>query len=116
LPMKAKIEKLMVFLIPTDQVVGDFSQSMIKSDKLLGGEMPELIAFGPVPTRILRKARKVLKSDQLRQGEGWKKIHRICGWYSYRLSIKYRLLRTFDGPSYVCKHEIYEKQIRRMNA
>jgi hypothetical protein len=33
--MKAKIEKLMVFLIPTDQVVGDFSQSMIKSDKLL---------------------------------------------------------------------------------
>ena len=34
--MKAKIEKLMVFLIPTDQVVGDFSQSMIKSDKLLG--------------------------------------------------------------------------------
>jgi hypothetical protein len=78
--------------------------------------MMDLIVSGPVPARILRKARKVLKSDQLRQGEGWKKISRICGWYSYRLSIKYRLLRSCDGPSYVCKHEIYEKQIRKINA
>ncbi|WP_027370098.1 hypothetical protein [Desulfovermiculus halophilus] len=50
--MKAKIEKLMVFLIPTDQVVGDFSQSMIKSDKLLAYQFG--LEWGEVRSRSFR--------------------------------------------------------------
>jgi hypothetical protein len=69
--MKAKIEKLMVFLIPTDQVVGDFSQSMIKSDKLLADQFngfqinPKLdFQTGPIK-KISQKARLLTFSTYL---------------------------------------------------
>jgi hypothetical protein len=76
--------------------------------------MAELISSGPIPGRILEKARRLLDANSYGAGLGWKKITRINGWYSYRLNMNYRLLKCLDGPMYVCKHDVYEKKIRRL--
>ena len=72
--MKAKIEKLMVFLIPTDQVVGDFSQSMIKSDKLLAEKRQGNLFEDP---RMHKKSQALM--------EAMDKINRTLGHGSIKL-------------------------------
>lgn len=76
----------------------------------------ELKISGPVPERVLKKAHNIINTVQLQRGVGWKKVNRMSGWYSYRLNIKYRLLCSTSGSIYVCKHEMYEKKIRKLQS
>jgi hypothetical protein len=84
--MKAKIEKLMVFLIPTDQVVGDFSQSMIKSDKLLEnglGTQGDIVEFVMgVSDTTQRGVKRVLREYI---GQLWGRERGLHNKYNYTL-------------------------------
>jgi len=73
-------------------------------------DMIDIVFAGPIPNHIRNKAFFVL--DHHTAQKGWRKIHSLGRYFSFRLNRNYRIIRTADGNFIVCNHDLYEKKIK----
>nr|WP_287413246.1 hypothetical protein [Pseudodesulfovibrio sp.] len=69
------------------------------------------ILIGPIPGYIREKAKQLISDSSPHQGAGWKKLKRLKGCYSFRLSQEYRLLWLHGRQTVVCNHDNYVRKI-----
>lgn len=69
------------------------------------------VLIGSIPDRIREKAERLVVGSHPLQEPGWKKLKRVRGCYSYRLSQNYRLLWLHDKQLVICDHDHYVRKI-----
>lgn len=69
------------------------------------------ILIGPIPGHIQEKAKRIISGSPFLPGAGWKKLKRLNGCYSFRLSKKYRLLCLHGKQTVVLDHDNYVRKI-----
>lgn len=69
------------------------------------------VLIGSIPAHIQEKAKQLVSGPSPSQAIGWKKLKRLKGCYSFRLSQNYRLLWLPDRQTVICDHDNYVRKI-----
>lgn len=68
--------------------------------------------LGEIPKQLLNKAAKIIELFQKGIRHGWKKLAGLKNYYSYRLSMNYRLLADSKGNFFIGCHDAYSAKIK----
>ncbi|GGP75113.1 hypothetical protein GCM10009410_03900 [Shewanella ulleungensis] len=74
--------------------------------------MKQLTIIGFSPNHITDKAKSIIQHGII--GDNKRKIRILKHYYSVKLSRGYRLILSTNSSSFVCNHECYIKQIKRL--
>lgn len=78
--------------------------------------MFRIICISHVPDNVLIKAESIVSSDNFFNAKwiGWKNISSLPGYFSCKLTNKYRLLFSKSGLIFVGNHDAYENKIKKL--